>query len=181
MRKEPYKAWRAWKVWETEEDSVYLSSTFQPTIWKPGEQLIAKCLAIRGGFFGAMSQTVLHSAVPAPHRKCMCGIYSTRTKKDLVKNWYLTETTKKAIRGNYSIPHGHVRVFGKVLLTGHVVVHEGGYRAQKATIYELFVNDRVKKYPMYAATGAAHTFYTPQELATKLRNIYKVDVSLVSV
>lgn len=47
--------------------------------------------------------------------------------------------TVEALRDNWLVESGgHYPVVGRVDLTGHVIVHELGYRAQKATIRELW-------------------------------------------
>lgn len=132
---EPIVAYRAWMVTETVATQPYPDAyfaTFPPKppsqgrpvltsfkawglplhacIWEPGKPLEAQCLCV-------VAPTGRHSP-PQPHGHC--GIYAM---KDLMR----------LIEG----PMAHF-VWGAVLLSGRVIEHEHGYRAERAQVAALF-------------------------------------------
>lgn len=68
---------------------------------------------------------LIHDGVPAPHDDCTCGIYSFNNVRDL-------------FRGYLSFA---INIVAVVSLEGNVIVHDRGYRSEKATIVAFWSSD----------------------------------------
>jgi hypothetical protein len=105
-------AWRVWRV--VCRDGAYrLGSIVQPTLWEPGEALVADCHRP-----AALAWLLRKRRHVSPDERCDCGIYAT------------------------SLAHlrpGLARVVGQVSLWGTVVECEHGYRASRAYPLKVYV------------------------------------------
>ena len=118
---EPLEAWRAWKV--VRRDGAYtLGSVVQPTLWPPGEALVADCLA-GPRLFRLRRRRRRHDA---PDVRCDCGIYAAPLQG---VSQYLAEAPFRGI----------AYVLGHVALWGTVVECERGYRASHAYPARIYV------------------------------------------
>lgn len=187
---EPLTGWRLWTVADETGGPHYraFSGPFLPApagfgkrpvelrgwamkhwAWKAQEATSAEC------------PRLVHFPHTPPHFDCVCGLYSFKSEEqclDALRGDYaqhLMEGAQTARQWLYAagtpITIGLVMevmeksrhvpvVFGQVRLWGRVVVHRDGYRAQHSYPYELTV-----------VSGAPRP-----DIATKLRNVYQVDV-----
>lgn len=108
----PIVGWRAWRV-ATSRDGLRLRSAVFDDEWLPGVEIASRCAD--GG----------HAA---PATGCACGIYATRHPAEAVR--YLVG------RDDTDVIH---RVVGLVALTGVVVEHAQGWRAEYGSPARLWV------------------------------------------
>jgi hypothetical protein len=111
---EPIRGWRVWKVADGR-----LYSTVFGTLWPDRARLEARC-----GLGGRSSPGGLRGVHDAPSRRCDCGIYALKSRKD-------------AVSLALQISPPELVAVGRVSLWGRVVETERGYRAQYAYIYDL--------------------------------------------
>ena len=108
----PILGWRAWRV-ATGRDGLRLRSAVYDDDWPPRVAIAACCG---------------HGGHAAPATGCACGIYATRDAAEAVR--YLVG------RDDAGIVH---RVVGLVALTGMVVEHAWGWRAEHGFPARLWV------------------------------------------
>ncbi len=104
--------WRAWRI-ANGRDGMRLRSAVYDDDWPPGVEIAARCG---------------HDGHAAPATGCACGIYAARDPAEAVR--YLVG------RDDANIVH---RVVGLVALTGVVVEHARGWRAQRGIAARLWV------------------------------------------
>lgn len=128
----PIRAWRAWRLTGHE---VYggpvdrLRSVANPVIWPAGKKLMT-AICLNG------HHLLTHGADGcgdvSPRWACTCGIYACKTDDEL----------DRQIARDMTLEIG-----GVVLLSGKIIEHERGYRAQYAQIEQLFaLNDNGKRW-----------------------------------
>lgn len=147
---EALEGWRVWRVIER-EGQLALASVVKRTIWRPGEPLIAECLAVPR-LVAWMLRRPRHDA---PRESCGCGVYATGIE------WvgeYLTT----------SLPEAVARVIGRVALWGTVIECERGFRASHGYPLALYV-------PVDASPDPR---LTPEEIAVRLGH-YAVPVEVL--
>jgi hypothetical protein len=119
---EVVRAWSAqavgWRVWTVQErpEGVRLGSVIHEAVWTPGLAARAKC------------SLGLHHVAPDP--RCNCGFHGARDPVDTF--CYLHGRNE---RGTIC------RILGEVMLSGHVVETEGGWRASASYPLRLYVRD----------------------------------------
>ena len=111
-RADPIVGWRAWRI-ATGRYGLRLRSAVYEDEWPPGIEIAARCA--QGG----------HAA---PATGCTCGIYAARDPAEAVR--YLVG------RDDTDVVH---RVVGLVALTGAVVEHARGWRAERGFPARLWV------------------------------------------
>jgi hypothetical protein len=117
----PIEAWRVWRVvWEG--DGYRLGSVVKPTLWPPGEPLVAKCLRARPVAW--LRRRERHEAAEPD---CECGIYAASLE-------YIGPYLADA-----AVQRGLARVLGRVSLWGSVVACEHGFRASHAYPARIYV------------------------------------------
>ena len=112
---EPLEAWRVWRV-VAADDGYRLGSVIKPTLWPPGEPLVADCLRTRP-LVDWLRRRPRHGA---PERSCACGIYAAGLDR-------IAEYVSEA-----NAPRTVACVVGRVSLWGDVVECERGFRASHA-------------------------------------------------
>jgi hypothetical protein len=117
---EPFEAWRVWRVVRRDDEYV-LASVMYPTVWRPGEPLVAECLARR--LWRPFRRRDAHAA---PDAGCQCGIYGAAI-----------EGAREYFKG--ISPDGSVRVLGRVSLWGTVIECTRGFRASHAHPSRVFL------------------------------------------
>ena len=106
-------AWRFWDLTEA-DDRVLLQSPFRRVAWPVGEPLRAACLGVE------LPGSTGRRAHQAPGESCRCGVYGS-TYREL----------RLYLRAN--IGRGAPAcVLGRVVLFGHIVQDEPGWRASHA-------------------------------------------------
>jgi hypothetical protein len=121
---EPFEAWRVWRV-VAGKDGYRLGSVVKPTVWPPGEPLVADCL--RSSPLAAWFRRKRSAGRPVPDERCECGIYAG------VLRWvgeYLRDLPASV---------AVARVLGRVSLWGRVIECERGFRASHAYPLHLYV------------------------------------------
>jgi len=113
---EPVIGWRAWNVLEVLEFVALSSITYSNVHWPKRAALLATC------------QKPNNKCGLCPTVECVCGVYARSGESE---EWY----RKWSQRGNAHTP----RCWGSVYLWGHVILHEDGWRGQRAYPRELFV------------------------------------------
>jgi hypothetical protein len=108
----PIVGWRAWRV-ATSREGLRLRSAVYDDEWPPGVEIAARCA---------------HDGHAAPAIGCACGIYAARDPAEAVR--YLVG------RDDTDVVH---RVVGLVALTGVVVEHTRGWRAERGVAARLWV------------------------------------------
>jgi hypothetical protein len=123
---EPFEAWRVWRV--VAGDGHYkLASAIKPTVWAPGEPLVATCLQSSPVRRWWQRFRGRDEHPPAPAFRCECGIYAA----DLPQlRHYLNDGLAPSAVG---------RVLGLVSLWGTVVECERGFRASHAYPSRIYV------------------------------------------
>jgi hypothetical protein len=111
-RARPILGWRAWRI-ATGRDGLRLRSAVYDDEWPPGVEVGARCG---------------HSGHAAPATDCACGIHAARDPAEAVR--YLVG------RDDPGVVH---RVVGLVALTGTVVEHARGWRAERGFPARLWV------------------------------------------
>lgn len=116
----PLEEWRVWRVVERDGRTL-LGSVVMPTLWLPGEPLVATCL-VRRRIHDRLRRRARH---PAPVSSCDCGIYAAPLDGcvDYLRAVFRNER----------------RVVGRVALWGTVVECERGFRASHAYPRRLYV------------------------------------------
>ena len=116
LRLEPIRGWRLWRV---RRDGVgyRLASWCRGEDWPERERLEARCRRFVGRSHGR-----------APEPGHACGIYAVRTR----------ELAESLLRSMPATRAGTIAI-GTVSLWGRVIENVGGWRAQFAYPYELFV------------------------------------------
>jgi hypothetical protein len=119
---EPLEAWRVWQV--VRRDGEYsLGSVVQPTLWPPGEELVAECLAGSRLFLALRRSKRRHLA---PDLRCECGIYAAPLER--IGQYAAEAPCRNA-----------ARVLGLVSLWGTVIECERGWRASRAYPKRIYV------------------------------------------
>jgi hypothetical protein len=119
---EVVRAWSAravgWRVWTVQErpEGVRLGSVIHEAVWTPGLAARATC-----------SLDLPHVA---PDPRCNCGFHAARDPVDAFS--YLHGRNE---------PRTICRILGEVVLSGHVVERERGWRASESYPLRLYVRD----------------------------------------
>jgi hypothetical protein len=119
----PVTGWRAWVVRETPE-GPRLGSVLHDLVWPHGRAVLAECRVHEDPFADAVG---VH---PVPGVECNCGFHAARDPVDALSY----------ARGRDE-PETVCRVLGEVLLWGHVLETESGWRASHAYPGRLYVPD----------------------------------------
>lgn len=123
---EAIEAWRVWRV-VASEDGYSLGSVLRPTLWQPGQPLVAECL--RTSTLLARLRRRRRCARTVPDEQCECGIYAASLS---FVDQYLRYAHAPAT-------HCVARVLGQVSLWGTVIEYERGYRASHAYPLRVYV------------------------------------------
>ena len=107
--------WRVWTVQERPE-GVLLGSVIHEALWTPCSPALAAC-----------SYEAHHLA---PDADCNCGFHAARDPVDVFS--YLHGRNESATI---------CRILGEVLLSGHLVETEGGWRASESYPLRLYLRD----------------------------------------
>jgi hypothetical protein len=119
---EPTVGWRVWLV-VADGGALRLSSVLYPTVWQPGQEMIAECnLSPR-----------LRRHHPPPVGECSCGLYAAMSLTDSIS--YFDGCGQNSRRSVY-------RVVGRVSLWGRVIEGERGWRASHAYPARIYVPER---------------------------------------
>lgn len=122
-RSRPVTGWRAWVVTETPE-GLRLGSVLHGLVWAHGRAALAECRRDEDPF-----ATVL-GPHPVPGAECNCGFHAARDPVDALSY----------ARGRDE-PGTICRILGEVVLWGHVLETERGWRASHAYPARLYVAD----------------------------------------
>ena len=122
-RSRPVTGWRAWVVRDT-AGGLRLGSILYDLVWPHARPLVAEC---RRGEDPFATATGAH---PVPGSACNCGFHAARDPVDALSY----------TRGRDE-PDTVCRVLGEVLLWGHVLETERGWRASHAAPARLYVPD----------------------------------------
>lgn len=115
--------WRAWVVTET-EDGLRLGSVLHELVWSQGRPAVAECRREDDPF------AVVIGPHPTPGPECNCGFHAARDPVDALSY----------ARGRDE-PGTVCRILGEVMLWGHVLETERGWRASHAYPLRLYVPD----------------------------------------
>jgi hypothetical protein len=107
--------WRVWTVQDRPE-GIRLGSVIHEAIWTPGASTRATCS--------------LDSSHVAPDSACTCGFHAARDPVDAFS--YLHGRNE---------PRTICRILGEVVLSGHVVETERGWRGSRSYPLRLYVRD----------------------------------------
>lgn len=121
---QPFVGWRVWDVVETDGELRLASLCFR-TFWEPRRATSAVCRRS-----AVMLASTFLGPHEAPHQRCACGVYATRTGMRAAP--YLS----RHFRGTPGAVH---RVAGRVSLWGTVVEATRGWRASHAYPQAIFV------------------------------------------
>lgn len=119
----PVTGWRAWVVTET-PDGLRLASVLHDLVWPHGRPVVAECRREDDPF----AATIGPHPVPGP--ACNCGFHAARDPADALSY----------ARGRDD-PGTVCRVLGQVMLWGHVLETQAGWRASHAYAARLYVPD----------------------------------------
>ena len=122
-RSRPVTGWRAWVVTDT-LDGLRLGSVLHDLVWPHGRAALAEC---RRGDDPFALPIGTH---PVPGADCNCGFHAARDSVDALSY----------ARGRDE-PGTICRILGEVVLWGHVLETEGGWRASHAYPGRLYVPD----------------------------------------
>jgi hypothetical protein len=122
-RSRPVTGWRAWVVTET-PDGLRLGSVLHFAVWEHGRAALAECRRSDDPFAAPID---VH---PVPGMNCSCGFHAARDPVDALSY----------ARGRDE-PRTVCRILGEVVLWGHVLEAEGGWRASHAYPGRLYVPD----------------------------------------
>jgi hypothetical protein len=122
-RSRPVTGWRAWVVTETPE-GLRLGSVLHDLVWPHGRGALAQCRRDEDPFATALGPH------PVPGAACNCGFHAARDPVDALSY----------ARGRDE-PGTVCRILGEVVLWGHVLETEGGWRASHAYPARLYVAD----------------------------------------
>jgi hypothetical protein len=122
-RSRPVTGWRAWVVTET-PGGVRLGSVLHDLVWPRGRAVLAECRREDDPFALPLGPH------PVPGSKCNCGFHAARDPVDALSY----------ARGRDE-PGTLCRILGEVVLWGHVLETEGGWRASHAYPARLYVPD----------------------------------------
>src|SRR4051794_40865629 len=115
--------WRAWVVTET-LDGLRLGSVLHDLVWPQGRAVLAECRRHEDPFAEVVGPH------PVPGGECNCGFHAARDPVDALSY----------ARGRDE-PRTVCRVLGEVVLWGHVLETEAGWRASHAYPARLYVSD----------------------------------------
>jgi hypothetical protein len=115
--------WRAWVVTET-TDGPRLGSVLHELVWPHGAAALAECRLGDDPFATPLGPH------PVPGATCNCGFHAARDPVDAMSY----------SRGRDE-PGTICRILGEVVLWGHVLETEGGWRASHAYPARLYVPD----------------------------------------
>ena len=104
-----------WRLWHVDDDR--LLSWTRGAAWPAGERMEARCRRLFG-----------HAPHEAPQSRHSCGIYALRTREQAAA---LLHELPRRLRKPIAL--------GRVSLWGRVIENVGGWRAQYAYPYELFL------------------------------------------
>jgi hypothetical protein len=119
----PVTGWRAWTVVETPA-GLRLGSVLHDLVWPTGRLVLAECRLDEDPFAAAMAPH------PVPGAECSCGFHAARDAADALSY----------ARGRDE-PGTICRILGEVMLWGHVLQTESGWRASHAYPARLYVAD----------------------------------------
>jgi hypothetical protein len=119
----PVTGWRAWVVTQTPA-GLRLGSVLHDLAWPQGRAVVAECRHDEDPFADAIGPH------PVPGGRCNCGFHAARDSVDALSY----------TRGRDE-PGTLCRVLGEVVLWGHVLETEGGWRASHAYPSRLYVAD----------------------------------------
>ena len=122
-RSRPVTGWRAWVVTET-PGGLRLGSVLHDLVWAHGRAALAECRRDEDPFAAALRPH------PVPGAECNCGFHAARDPVDALSY----------ARGRDE-PGTVCRILGEVVLWGHVLETEGGWRASHAYPAQLYVPD----------------------------------------
>jgi hypothetical protein len=122
-RSRPVTGWRAWVVTET-PDGPRLGSVLHELVWPHGRAALAECRLEDDPFATPLGPH------PVPGARCNCGFHAARDPVDALSY----------ARGRDE-PGTICRLLGEVVLWGHVLETEGGWRASHAYPARLYVPD----------------------------------------
>jgi hypothetical protein len=149
--------WRAWAVMQT-PDGLRLGSVLHELEWLPRRALVAECRRDEDPFASAVGPH------PVPGAECNCGFHAARDPVDALSY----------ARGRDE-PSTVCRILGEVLLWGHVLETERGWRASHAYPGRLYVPDaqlaaELSAYgvPVCASPSSATCTGTPSHSAPRL-------------
>ncbi len=119
----PVTGWRAWVVTETPL-GLRLGSVLHDLVWPHRSPLVAECRHEDDPFAHAIGPH------PVPGAECNCGFHAARDPVDALSY----------ARGRDE-PGTVCRILGEVVLWGHVLETEAGWRASHAYPARLYVSD----------------------------------------
>jgi hypothetical protein len=122
-RSRPVTGWRAWVVTETPQ-GLLLASVLHDLVWAHGRAALAECRREEDPFAAVLGPH------PVPGAECNCGFHAARDPVDALSY----------ARGRDE-PGTVCRILGEVVLWGHVLETEGGWRASHAYPARLYVPD----------------------------------------
>lgn len=122
-RSRPVTGWRAWVVTET-PDGLRLGSVLHDLLWPHRRAALAECRREDDPFATPVG------AHPVPGAECNCGFHAARDPVDALSY----------ARGRDE-PGTICRILGEVVVWGHVLETEGGWRASHAYPVRLYVPD----------------------------------------
>ncbi|TML30657.1 MAG: hypothetical protein E6G26_00095 [Actinobacteria bacterium] len=115
--------WRAWVVTDTAE-GPRLGSVLHDLLWQPGGPVVAECRRDDDPFATPIGPH------PVPAAECNCGFHAVRDPVDALSY----------ARGRDE-PGTVCRILGEVVVWGHVLETEAGWRASHAYPARLYVPD----------------------------------------
>ena len=153
----PVTGWRAWVVTETPA-GLRLGSVLHDLVWPQGRAAVAECRREDDPFATPIG---VH---PVPAAACNCGFHAARDPVDALSY----------ARGRDE-PGTICRILGEVVLWGHVLETEGGWRASHAYPGRLYMPDAglaaelaVYSVPVCASLSSPTCTATPSHSAQRL-------------
>jgi hypothetical protein len=135
------EALTAWRVWDVYANGLLTGQAVHEP-WPPYEPLRATCANVQHD--GAKAHLRDGRYLPAPRRRCNCGIHTHKTEPQVLARILRDH----GLFSPYERPDG--RVWGTVKIWGRIVEHTEGYRAEYAYPGTLWCED-AKLAPIIAA------------------------------